>query len=93
MAKKLQTYPHCRENRSKHNFFLKFFDSPAFLDHPKFLLLDSDVLFFKRPDEIINWAESDSVEVFYNQDTQEKYSSPRSEIEEIFKVNLFKKFN
>ena len=93
MAKKLQAYPHCRENRSKHNFFLKFFDSLAFLDHPKFLLLDSDVLFFKKPEEIIKWVEADSVEIFYNKDTQEKYSSPRSEIEEVYKVNLFEKFN
>jgi lysophospholipase L1-like esterase len=93
MAKELQAYPHCREHRSKHNFFLKFFDSLAFVEHPKFFLLDSDVLFFKRPEEIIKWVEADSAEVFYNKDSQEKYSSPRSEIEAVYKVNLFEKFN
>src|SRR5438067_1550854 len=49
----LTGYPVCRENRKKHNWFLKVFDAHHFAPSGKYIVLDSDLLFFDMPREII----------------------------------------
>ncbi len=93
MSRFLSDYPLCGAHRSRHNFFLKIFDIPAFVEGTKFLLLDSDVMFFQRPSEILDWATSENEGIFFNEDTQEKYSSPRSEIENQIGFQLHRNFN
>ncbi|MFI0347458.1 MAG: hypothetical protein ACH346_01615 [Chthoniobacterales bacterium] len=93
MKNYLAAYPRCAAHRLRHNLFLKFFDIPAFVPGERFILLDSDVLFFRRPQEILDWADSAREECFYNEDTKEKYSSPRYEIEPVLGVKLWPRFN
>ncbi|HLB33027.1 MAG: hypothetical protein A3F67_08200 [Verrucomicrobia bacterium RIFCSPHIGHO2_12_FULL_41_10] len=93
MKEYLKDYPKCRDHRSRHNLFLKFFDLPAFAPGERFILLDSDVLFFNRPQEILDWADSGSEDCFYNEDTKEKYCIPRVEIESALEVRLWHRFN
>lgn len=89
----LMDFPRCREHRDGHNFFLKLFDPCPFSDSLKYIVMDSDVLFFKRPAETIDWATGCSDAVFYNEDTQEKYCNPRKELEVAFGIKLWPKFN
>ena len=89
----LMDFPKCREHRDGHNFFLKLFDPCHFSDSLKYIVMDSDVLFFNRPAEIIDWATGSSDAVFYNEDTQEKYCNPRKDLEAAFGIKLWPKFN
>jgi hypothetical protein len=51
---------------------LKCFDIPEFCDEAKYLMLDPDVLFFRPPGEILNWAEdSNRRGCWFNRDFQE----------------------
>ncbi|MDH4470218.1 MAG: hypothetical protein QE493_04515 [Verrucomicrobiae bacterium] len=89
----LANYPACWAHRSKHNLFLKFFDIPVFALGERFIFLDSDVLFYRKPEEILDWADGESEDFFYNEDTKEKYCIPREEIEQKMGVNLWPRFN
>lgn len=89
----LEGYPACRRNRGKHVFFLKFFDPLVYADSDKYLLLDSDVFFFRRPQELLDWATGKGREVLYNRDIKEVYCLPRATIEEAMGVKLWENFN
>jgi len=89
----LSGHPKCLEHRSRHNLFLKIFDVPAFAPGSSFIMLDSDVIFFRRPEEILAWAQSGGEGCFYNADTKEKYFVPRPMIEEALGFPLWRDFN
>jgi hypothetical protein len=93
VQKRLEPYPNCQLLRREHNLFLKFFDLPAFAPGERFILLDSDVIFFNRPEEILTWVDSQSQECRYNEDTKEKYCIPRYEIEPALGIELWPRFN
>jgi len=93
MASFLSEFPKCETHRNRHNFFLKFFDLQAFVQTEKCIVLDSDVVFFRRPNEIIEWAKSEEKSCYYNEDTQEKYFSPRKDIEPALTFPLWPRFN
>jgi hypothetical protein len=89
----LSGHPKCLSNRSRHNLFLKFLDFPAYAPYDRFIVLDSDVLFFKRPGEILNWVDSGKEECWFNEDTKEKYCIPRAQIEEALKMKIWERVN
>ncbi len=89
----LADYPTCLAHRNRHNLFLKFFDACPFAPHDRFIVLDSDVIFFKRPAEILEWADNRSPTCLYNEDTREKFCIPRDEIEKALPVTLLPRFN
>lgn len=92
-AEFLSGHPKCLANRSRHNMFLKFFDSVAFAPHERFIVLDSDVIFFNRPAEILDWADSGREECWFNEDTKETYCIPREHIEKALGIPLWHKVN
>lgn len=53
MAAALRDAPRCAEYRRKHPLLLKTFDFQVFLQSERLLLLDSDILFFSRPDALL----------------------------------------
>lgn len=81
MESELAPFPHCRENRRKHNWFLKVFDLHHFAPGPRYIILDSDLLFFSRPEAIVRWAESGDNACWFNRDGKESYALPREEME------------
>lgn len=89
----LAEYATCLAHRGRHNLFLKFFDAAPFAPHDRFIVLDSDVIFFKQPTEILEWAESGASSCLYNEDTREKFCIPREEIEKVLPVTLLPRFN
>lgn len=86
-------HPKCLEQRMRHNLFLKFSDFSAFAPEDRFIVLDSDVMFFRRPEEILAWVDDGAMTCHYNEDTKEKYCIPRSFIEEALGVPLWPRFN
>lgn len=93
VTERLLNYPTCLRNRSQHNLFLKVFDSPAFAPNDRFVILDSDLLFYRRPAEILRWVESGGAECWFNQDLKEGYSSPGAQIEKKLNLPLWDRVN
>lgn len=89
----LAGHPKCLEHRGRHNLFLKFFDFAAWAPDERFIVLDSDVIFFRRPPEIMDWAESESQDYRYNEDTKEKFCIPRDYIERGLGTAPWPRFN
>lgn len=71
MDKVLAPLPFCHDYRNKHPLALKIFDMAHFSDAPRFLVLDSDVLFFTHPREIIDWADGHEESCWFNEDVAE----------------------
>lgn len=93
MEKLLASHPACLRNRSRHNLFLKFFDPIAFAPGGKYLILDSDLFFYRRPDLILDWVQGEEKACYYNKDVKEVYALPRDAIEEVMGVRLWESFN
>lgn len=92
-AELLAGHPKCLDRRSRHNLFLKFSDFVAWTPGRRFIVLDSDVIFFRRPAEIVAWAESGADTCHYNEDTKEKFCIPRPFIQERLGVDMWPRFN
>lgn len=89
----LAAYPACREHRMKHHWFLKVFDTRHYAPHDRYILLDSDIVFFRRPDEILGWLESGSRAMWVMEDDKEKYSHPRGDIENALRIRMLERAN
>ncbi len=89
----LKPYPVCRENRKKHNWFLKVFDTRHYAPHDRYLVMDSDIVFFRRPEFLLNWIAERPETFWFMEDTREKYSGPREEIEQAMGFPLWHKVN
>jgi hypothetical protein len=78
MSARLQDYKACQRFRATNPLALKIFDFPAFAKNDHFLVLDSDVLFFKRPEEILTSIKRNRL--FFMSDYQDSYIVSRDEI-------------
>ena len=67
----LRSFPFCADYRRSHPMALKIFDIPPFTDGDRYLLFDSDLLFFNYPREILDWVSSQADECWFNEDVQE----------------------
>lgn len=54
----LAEFPRSRELRATNTLALKVFDFSAFLKSPRMMIFDSDILFFARPDALLETLES-----------------------------------
>lgn len=67
----LRPFPFCADYRRAHPLALKIFDIPHFATTERFMVFDSDVLFFSYPREIMDWMATGRDECWFNQDAQE----------------------
>jgi len=67
----LRPFPFCADFRRAHPLALKLFDIPHFATSHRFLIFDSDLLFFSYPREIVDWAAGTEDECWFNEDAQE----------------------
>lgn len=93
LSEALAGYPVNRENRMKHNWFLKVFDTRHFARHEHYVVLDSDIVFFRRPEFILNWIAKRPETCWVMEDTREKYALAREDIEEAMGFALWRKVN
>ncbi|MDD5261025.1 MAG: hypothetical protein PHD76_04170 [Methylacidiphilales bacterium] len=89
----LRTYPHCATYRKQHPLARKIFDVPFYCKEQRFILLDSDVLFFQKPVEILQWVDSGSEECRFNRDAQDALLVSPAEAEAKFSVKLWPQAN
>ncbi len=84
---------HCQQYRAKHPLALKIFDIPLLTPAERFLLIDSDVLFFQRPDEVLEWVDSGAGGCWFNEDVAEASLVDAEETRELFHFSLWPKVN
>ncbi|MCQ9205983.1 MAG: class I SAM-dependent methyltransferase [Omnitrophica bacterium] len=89
----LANYKYSKKNRLNEKFFcaLKLFDPFYYTSTDKFLCLDSDVLFFKKPNELIGYIKNDKP--FFSNDYRSSYSKPASQLNKIFGIDIFPAVN
>lgn len=89
----LKPLPFCYEYRGMHPLALKIFDMPYFCEAPRFIMLDSDVLFFNHPREIMDWVGSSANECWFNEDVAEGSLIPEKDALEDLGVKLWPRVN
>ena len=67
----LKPLPFAYEYRGMHPLALKIFDMPYYCEAERFIVLDSDLLFFNHPREILDWVGSGAKECWFNADVTE----------------------
>ena len=89
----LSKYPLCRKYRFEHPLARKLFDVPHFTSSERFLLFDSDLLFFKRPVEILEWTSRQELDCWFNEDVNESSFVSREEAKARLGIDLWPKVN
>lgn len=79
----LASYPRCWQFRETNLLAPKVFDFPAYLEADRMLLLDSDVLFFEEPTELLRRIEDPSYRLnCFNADVESSYTVDESVVRE-----------
>ncbi len=89
----LKPLPFCYEYRGMHPLALKIFDMPYYCEAPQFIMLDSDVLFFNHPREIMDWAGGGAKECWFNEDIAEGSLISERDAQEELSVKLWRRVN
>ncbi len=90
----LEAYPRCHDFRSTNTLSLKLFDFRHYLESERMLLLDSDVLFFSEPTELLRRIEDPSYRLnTVNGDVDSAFTVDPAVAEEAAGVKLLPRFN
>ena len=89
----LADFPACRDHRMKHHWFLKVFDTRHYAPGHRYIIIDSDIIFFRRPDAVLDWLTTGSEAMRVMEDDHEKYSHSRQTIEEQLGLKLLPRAN
>ncbi len=93
MAAQLTTKPHCRQYRQQHPLALKIFDAPSLARAPRVILLDSDLLFFRRPERLLRWIADTEEGCWFNEDVADRTLLLGEEAERCLGVRLWPRIN
>jgi len=89
----LAGHPACRDYRQAHPLARKIFDIPALTTADRFIILDSDVLFFRKPEAMLRWCENATGECWFNEDLQESLPIPREEVRAKLGIDVWPRVN
>ena len=93
LEKTLQPLPFAYEYRGMHPLALKVFDMAYYCDGDRFIILDSDVLFFNYPREIMDWAGTGAKECWFNEDVADASLITESNALDDLNVKLWPRVN
>ena len=93
MNEALRAYPRCRQMRARSEFYcaLKLFDPSVFSPTDVIVLVDSDILFFQHPSELLDYARQGNP--CFNSDYLDAYAVPAEELRRRLDINVFSKVN
>ena len=90
----LENYPNCLEFRKTNQLAPKVFDFRSYLKSDRLLLLDSDVLFFAKPTELLNRIENPNYQCnSVNTDVASAYTVNPTVVKEQMGFELQERFN
>jgi len=94
VAGSLSRFPNCRRFRSVQPCARRIIDFPILCRSNSILMLDSDVLFFERPEELVRHIESaHSGRFVFERDIQDAYFDSKAIIKERFNVEIAAQVN
>ena len=94
VADELSHYPNCARFRGLSPYARKIIDFPVLSKSKSILILDSDVLFFRRPDELVELLEGESSQQFvFQRDSVDSYFDSRENIQKVFDVQIASRVN
>ncbi len=85
----LHAFPFCADYRALSPRALKVFDTVHFAKSHRLIVLDSDVLFFKKPGEILDWTAAENGDCWFSEGATEEALISSSEAREEFGVPLW----
>ena len=93
MNEVLRDYPLCRLMRARSEFYcaLKLFDPSVYTPTDVIVLVDSDILFFQHPSELLHYARC-GIPCF-NSDYQDAYALPAKELRRRLNIDVFSTIN
>jgi hypothetical protein len=89
----LDRHPACRAYRLAHPLARKIFDIPALTRSERFMILDSDVLFFRKPEAILRWCDEPGSGCWFNEDLKESLPIPPEEAREKLGLEIWPRVN
>lgn len=90
----LKAYPRCKEFRTTNHLSPKLFDFRHFLTSDRMLLLDSDVLFFEEPKELLRRLECpDYNKNSVNADVSTAYTVDPKDVSDQYDIDMIDRFN
>lgn len=89
----LVSKPRCRWYRERHPLARKIFDVPLVAESKRFLLLDADVVFFRKPVEMLDWVDGKRVGCWFNEDAAEASPLSQEEVKRVLGVGLWARVN
>ncbi|QCS50063.1 hypothetical protein FEK30_11825 [Picosynechococcus sp. PCC 11901] len=90
----LSSYPRCLEFRKNNHLSPKVFDFGAYLESDRMLLLDSDILFFAAPTELLNRIENPDYQLnTLNGDVASSYTVEPEEVKTHLGFDLAERVN
>jgi hypothetical protein len=90
----LEKYPSCQKLRSENFICMKEFDFKVYANADRLLCLDSDVLFFDEPLELLRRIEDSGYSLScFNRDLKTAYSCSPEEISAAYGFNMIEQFN
>jgi len=94
MKEVLQSYPLCKQLRASHCLALKLFDFLHYLESDRMLLIDSDVLFFCHPTELLRRIEDPTYLLnTVNGDVKDSYTVTADDVRAQCGFSLQSRFN
>ncbi len=91
--RKLADFPRCLQARKRHAMLYKLLDVPNFALGEKYLLLDSDLLFFAYPTEIAQWLRGAERVNLWNRDIKNYLNITSEEARQRHGVKLVENVN
>ena len=89
----LGRHPFCLRHRRDKIMLLKLFDPFFACEGDRFIVLDSDVLFFQTPCEILEWADATEPVFRFNPETESGYIVPMEKLEARYGFPIWKGVN
>ncbi|HTQ41034.1 MAG TPA: hypothetical protein VMJ32_18615 [Pirellulales bacterium] len=93
MMQELSDYPRCQCYRRLHPLARKCFDVGCFIRAPRVLLLDSDVLFFREPTELLFRIDKPTIMNYFNADVAPALNIGAVEASRKFNIELNERIN
>lgn len=89
----LKEFPFCYEYRALSPLALKLFDTALFAKRERYILFDSDLLFFNYPRDILEWQSGKTEGCWFAADPAERCLLSPREAEEEMSVKLWSRVN
>jgi hypothetical protein len=93
VVRALSRHPLCLQCRNRHPLGRKLIDMPIFASQPQLLTIDTDILFYRRPERLLRWIAQDDLACLFMEDVQDACLLTAAEAARMFGVKLAQRVN